>query len=169
MQARLFKSLKLWSFYVDLEESLGTVESTKAVYDKILELRIANAQIIVNYAGFLEENKYFEECFKVYERGVELFTFPVSFEIWNIYLSKFVKRYVGSFLHTFFAQILIFCSGWLKTRKSARFVRAGSREVPTEVVQTYISVVCSTRRGTRSSEAGDDHLRSCYSGCGERG
>jgi hypothetical protein len=23
-----------------------------------------------------------------------LFTFPVSFEIWNIYLSKFVKRYV---------------------------------------------------------------------------
>jgi pre-mRNA-splicing factor SYF1 len=97
VQARLFKSLKLWSFYVDLEESLGTVESTKGVYDKILELRIANAQIIVNYAGFLEENKYFEESFKVYERGVELFTFPVSFEIWNIYLSKFVKRYVSCF------------------------------------------------------------------------
>ncbi|KAF7359358.1 Pre-mRNA-splicing factor SYF1 [Mycena sanguinolenta] len=95
-QTRLFKSLKLWSFYVDLEESIGTVESTKAVYDKILELRIANAQIIINYAAFLEENNYFEESFKVYERGVELFTFPVSFEIWNIYLSKFVKRYGGS-------------------------------------------------------------------------
>ena len=64
-QTRLFKSLKLWSFYVDLEESIGTVETTKAVYDKILELRIANAQIIVNYAEFLEENKYFEESFKV--------------------------------------------------------------------------------------------------------
>ncbi|THV07880.1 spliceosome complex protein [Dendrothele bispora CBS 962.96] len=95
-QTRLFKSLKLWSFYVDLEESIGTVETTKMVYDKILELRIANAQIIVNYAAFLEENKYFEESFKVYERGVELFTFPVSFEIWNIYLSKFVKRFGGS-------------------------------------------------------------------------
>lgn len=111
VQARLFKSLKLWSFYVDLEEAIGTVESAKAVYDKILELRIANAQIIVNYAAFLEENKYFEESFKVihflefdttytdvsqvYERGVELFTFPVSFEIWNIYLSKFIKRYVS--------------------------------------------------------------------------
>ncbi|KAK7693311.1 pre-mRNA-splicing factor syf1 [Cerrena zonata] len=95
-QARLFKSLKLWSFYVDLEESLGTVETAKAVYDKILELRIANAQIIVNYAAFLEENKYFEESFKVYERGVELFTFPVSYELWNIYLAKFTKRYGGS-------------------------------------------------------------------------
>lgn len=95
VQARLFKSIKLWSYYVDLEEAIGTVESTKAVYDKILDLRIANAQIIVNYAAFLEENKYYEESFKVYERGVELFTFPVSFEIWNIYLAKFVKRYVG--------------------------------------------------------------------------
>ncbi|KAH6918754.1 spliceosome complex protein [Coprinopsis sp. MPI-PUGE-AT-0042] len=95
-QARLFKSIKLWSFYVDLEESIGTVQSTKSVYDKILDLRIANAQIIVNYASFLEENNYFEESFKVYERGVELFTFPVSFEIWNIYLAKFVKRYGGS-------------------------------------------------------------------------
>ena len=42
--------LKLWSFYVDLEELIGSVESTKAVYDKILDLGIANAQIIANYA-----------------------------------------------------------------------------------------------------------------------
>lgn len=86
------------------------MESTKAVYDRILELRIANAQVIVNYAAFLEENLYYEESFKVrnacvqctmllkmcqvYERGTELFTFPVSFEIWNIYLAKFIKRYV---------------------------------------------------------------------------
>jgi pre-mRNA-splicing factor SYF1 len=48
-----------------LEESIGSVESTKAVYDKIMELKIANAQVIVNYAAFLEENKYFEESFKV--------------------------------------------------------------------------------------------------------
>ncbi|ODO00661.1 pre-mRNA-splicing factor SYF1 [Cryptococcus wingfieldii CBS 7118] len=94
-QSRLFKSLKLWSYYVDLEESIGNVESTKAVYDQIMELKIANAQVIVNYATFLEEQKYFEESFKVYERGIELFHFPIAFEIWNIYLSKFVKRYGG--------------------------------------------------------------------------
>ncbi|CAG8589238.1 24475_t:CDS:10 [Dentiscutata erythropus] len=83
VQKRVFKSIKLWSFYVDLEESIGTVESTKAVYDRILELKIANPQIIINYANFLEENKYFEESFKVYERGVELFNYPIAFEIWN--------------------------------------------------------------------------------------
>ena len=71
-QARLFKSLKLWSFYVDLEESIGSVESAKAVYDKIMDLRIANAQIIVNYASFLEENDYFEESFKVHLISADL-------------------------------------------------------------------------------------------------
>ncbi|KAF9239666.1 hypothetical protein BU15DRAFT_87966 [Melanogaster broomeanus] len=96
VQARLFKSLKLWSFYVDLEESIGTVESAKSVYEKIMDLKIANAQVIVNYAAFLEVNQYWEDSFRIYERGTELFTFPISFEIWNIYLSKFVKRYGGS-------------------------------------------------------------------------
>ncbi|GAA5861780.1 hypothetical protein JCM1840_005267 [Sporobolomyces johnsonii] len=94
-QQRLFKSLKLWSFYVDLEESIGTVETTKAVYDRIFELKIANAQIVINYANFLEENEYWEESFKVYERGVDLFTYPIAFEIWNAYLSKFIRRYGG--------------------------------------------------------------------------
>ena len=29
VQGRLYRSLKLWSFYCDLEESLGTLESTQ--------------------------------------------------------------------------------------------------------------------------------------------
>ena len=65
VQARLFRSLKLWSFYVDLEESIGSVETTKAVYDKMFELKIANAQTVINFANFLEENQYWEESFKV--------------------------------------------------------------------------------------------------------
>jgi pre-mRNA-splicing factor SYF1 len=64
-QLRLFKSLKLWSFYVDLEESIGTPETTKAVYDRLFELKIANAQVVINCAQFLEENEYWEESFKV--------------------------------------------------------------------------------------------------------
>ncbi|KAI8855108.1 hypothetical protein BC829DRAFT_438561 [Chytridium lagenaria] len=60
-QQRLFKSLKLWSFYVDLEESI--------------------------------ENKWFEESYKAYERGIELFGYPIAFDIWNVYLKKFVERH----------------------------------------------------------------------------
>ncbi|XP_020108338.1 pre-mRNA-splicing factor SYF1 [Ananas comosus] len=93
VQMKLHKSLRLWSFYVDLEESLGTLESTRAVYERILDLRIATPQIILNYAFFLEEHKYFEDAFKVYERGVKIFKYPHVRDIWVTYLSKFVKRY----------------------------------------------------------------------------
>ncbi|KAI5996964.1 hypothetical protein EDD15DRAFT_2412554 [Pisolithus albus] len=41
-------------YLCNLEESVGTVESAKVVYDKIMELKIASTQIIVNYATFLE-------------------------------------------------------------------------------------------------------------------
>ena len=51
MQNRLFKSLKVWSFYVDLEESMGTVETARSVYDRIIDLKIATPQIMA--ANFL--------------------------------------------------------------------------------------------------------------------
>lgn len=96
VQARLYRSLKLWSFYADLEESLGTVESTRAVYDRILDLKLATPQLILNYALFLQEHKFWEDSFQVYERGVALFRFPHVREIWTAYLKQFVARYQGT-------------------------------------------------------------------------
>jgi pre-mRNA-splicing factor SYF1 len=94
-QQRVHKSWKLWSFYVDLVESVSTLEETKCIYERIFELRIATPQTVVNYANLLEENKYFEESFKIYERGLDLFSYPVAFELWNLYLTKAVDRKIG--------------------------------------------------------------------------
>lgn len=96
VQRRLYKSLRLWSMYADLEESFGTFQSTKAVYEKIIELRIVTPQIIINYGIFLEENNYHEESFKAYEKGFALFKWPNVYDIWNTYLTKFLRRYKGS-------------------------------------------------------------------------
>ncbi|KIW21000.1 pre-mRNA-splicing factor syf1 [Exophiala spinifera] len=94
-QQRVHKSWKVWSFYVDLVESVGSLDETRAVYDRIFELRIATPQTVVNYANLLEENGYFEESFKVYERGLDVFTYPVAFELWNMYLTKAVERKIS--------------------------------------------------------------------------
>lgn len=94
-QQRVHKSWKLWSFYVDLVESVSTLEETKKVYERIFELRIATPQTVVNFANLMEENKYFEESFKIYERGLDLFNYPVAFELWNLYLTKAVDRKIG--------------------------------------------------------------------------
>ncbi|KAM3424497.1 hypothetical protein BST61_g6501 [Cercospora zeina] len=94
-QQRVHKSWKLWSFYVDLVESVSSLEETKKIYDRIFELRIATPQTVVNYANLLEENGYHEESFKIYERGLDLFSYPVAFELWNLYLTKAVDRRIS--------------------------------------------------------------------------
>lgn len=94
-QQRVHKSWKLWSFYVDLVESVASLEETKQVYERIFELRIATPQTVVNYANLMEEHKYFEDSFKIYERGLDLFSYPVAFELWNLYLTKAVDRKIG--------------------------------------------------------------------------
>ena len=61
----MYRNLKIWTLYADLEDSLGTFDSTKKVYYRILDLRIASPQIVLNFAELLEEKNYFEESFKV--------------------------------------------------------------------------------------------------------
>lgn len=95
-QARIHKSSKVWMFYVDLVESVSTIDETRAVYDRMFELKIATPQTVVNYANMLDENKYYEDSFKVFERGLDLFSYPVAFELWNLYLTKFMARYEGT-------------------------------------------------------------------------
>jgi len=95
VQNRVYRSVKLWALYADLEDSLGTFNTTKDVYYKILDLRIATPQIVLNFSELLEEKNYFEESFKVYERGVAMFKWPLVFDLWTTYLTKFVGRYGG--------------------------------------------------------------------------
>ena len=96
VQGRLYRHTKLWAFYADLQESLGTFEETKKTYEAILDLRIITPQLVLNFAAFLEENKYFEASFQAYERGVAAFRYPHVLPIWLQYLTKFVGRFKGS-------------------------------------------------------------------------
>ena len=44
----------------------------------------------------MQEQKFWEESFKVYERGVVLFKYPHVRDIWRAYLKKFVERCEGA-------------------------------------------------------------------------
>jgi pre-mRNA-splicing factor SYF1 len=48
--------------------------------------------VILNFGKYLEENRYFELAFTAYERGIALFKWPIVYEIWDVYLVKFIKR-----------------------------------------------------------------------------
>lgn len=90
------KNVKVWGLYLDLEESLGTVETCRAAYDRAIKLKVVTAQMTLNYASYLEEHNYFEDSFRVYEQAVTIFTYLQAKKIWMTYLDKFIERYQGS-------------------------------------------------------------------------
>ncbi len=79
------------------------------VYELMIELKVVTPQVILNYANFLEcataggvsladlpraaAQKYFEDAFRVYEKGISVFTYPHVLPIWAAYLDKFITRY----------------------------------------------------------------------------
>ena len=90
------KSLRLWDLLLDLEESLGTVSTTKDAYNRAMELKVATPMHVLNYCSFLKDKKYFEESFGAYERGLDLFQFPGAKVLWMSYLQNFIERYQGT-------------------------------------------------------------------------
>ena len=96
VQGRLYKHTKLWAFYCDVQESLGTFEETKKCYETMLDLKIITPQLVLNFGAFLEEHKHFEDAFQAYERGVANFKYPYVLQIWLTYLTKFVNRFKGT-------------------------------------------------------------------------
>lgn len=51
---------------------------------------------MLNYTAYLEEHSCYEEAFRIYERGVSVFKFPHSREIWLQYINRFIQRYQGT-------------------------------------------------------------------------
>ena len=94
----LTKSVRLWDLLLDLEESLGTVQTTKDAYGRVMEIKASTVQHILNFASFLTDRQYFEESFAAFERGIELFAFPhVGAKVlWKAYLTAFTNRYQGT-------------------------------------------------------------------------
>ena len=97
----LSRSMRLWNLLLDLEESLGTLQTTKDAYNRLLEMKAATPAHIINFTSYLTENKYFEECFTAFERGLDMFSFPHPGAklIWKRYLSEFLSRYGGTKTH----------------------------------------------------------------------
>jgi pre-mRNA-splicing factor SYF1 len=93
---RLSKNPLIWSLYLDLEENCGTLDTTRAAYDRAIALKVVSPVTIINYARMLAEKKYFEDSFRAYEKGVALFSFPHVLPIWINYLLAFVERYGDS-------------------------------------------------------------------------
>lgn len=91
VQMKLFKSIKLWSLYLDLIENTKNFEEICKAYEDSIELKIINGVLIVNYCLYLEESGYIEKSFSIFERGLEMFNGESKSILYCIYLNKILK------------------------------------------------------------------------------
>lgn len=92
-QTVLFSSLKLWSFLLDLVESLyanepNGIDETVKIYEEVIALKVATPLIFINYAHFMQDRQNILESFQIYERAIGTFPPETQYEIWNIYLAE---------------------------------------------------------------------------------
>jgi pre-mRNA-splicing factor SYF1 len=59
----------------------------------MIDLKIITPKNLLNYAYYLEDSHAYEESFRVYEIGLNLFRWPSLFSIWVNYLRKLAQRY----------------------------------------------------------------------------
>lgn len=90
---KFLEDSELVGIYLDLEESCGTFATYRAAYEFLFDRKALTVQMVVHYSCYLEENDFFEESFRNYEKGIQLFSYPQVRVLWLVYLEKFVLRY----------------------------------------------------------------------------
>ena len=78
---------------MDLEESLGTLDSTREAYEKMITYKFATVHTLLNYVKYLQSHNLYEESFKIYEQGINKFSWPHVYDIWLSYLNSFISHY----------------------------------------------------------------------------
>ncbi|ANQ10943.1 Uncharacterized protein PCOAH_00053110 [Plasmodium coatneyi] len=89
----LLNNVKLACLILDLEINYGTIETSINLFDMLYHKKIITVKMVLSFANYLYENKYFYECFKTYEKAISIFHYPYLYPVYVHYISKYVERY----------------------------------------------------------------------------
>lgn len=89
----LLNNVKLACLILDLEINYGTIETSINLFDILYHKKIITVKMVLSFANYLYENKYFYECFKTYEKAISIFHYPYLYPVYVHYISKYVQRY----------------------------------------------------------------------------
>ncbi|SBS88767.1 pre-mRNA-splicing factor SYF1, putative [Plasmodium ovale] len=89
----LLSSIKLVCLVLDMEINYGTVETALNMFDLLYHSKSITVKMVLSFSSYLYENKYFNECFKVYEKAMSIFHYPYVYPIYVTYINKYIARY----------------------------------------------------------------------------
>lgn len=92
-QTILFTSKRLWNYYIDLLESIPTIDANDVIraYDTLMTLKLITPVGILNYATFLKQNNNLHGSLQVYEKGINMFPPEICYELWTLLLDEVME------------------------------------------------------------------------------
>lgn len=96
IQERVFKSVHLWSFYIDLLTSMShedkLTKKLRSAYEAMMSLGVITLRLVFQYADFVLAQKDYAGAYSIYELSISKFNSPTPcFKIWMAYLEKIVS------------------------------------------------------------------------------
>ncbi|KAL7718572.1 Pre-mRNA-splicing factor SYF1 [Entamoeba marina] len=70
----------------------GTIMTTRAVYEKMIDLKIISARIVLQYIEFLKEHDI-DAIWRVFEKSVRIFEYPITGILYDMYLNMWIEQY----------------------------------------------------------------------------
>lgn len=95
LRYNFFHSIPFACLLLDLELNFGTVQTSLALFETLLHMKRITVKMVISLADYLYKNKYFNECFKTYEKGISVFHYPHVYNIYVNYITKYVEHYKG--------------------------------------------------------------------------
>ncbi|CRH02786.1 pre-mRNA-splicing factor SYF1, putative [Plasmodium relictum] len=89
----LLNSIKLVCLILDMEINFGTVETSLNMFDLLYHSKSITVKMVLSFSNYLYEQKYFNECFKIYEKAISIFHYPYIYPIYVNYINKYIERY----------------------------------------------------------------------------
>ncbi|CRG96996.1 pre-mRNA-splicing factor SYF1, putative [Plasmodium gallinaceum] len=89
----LLNSIKLVCLILDMEINYGTIETSLNLFDLLYHSKSITVKMVLSFSNYLYEQKYFNECFKIYEKAISLFNYPYLYPIYINYINKYIERY----------------------------------------------------------------------------
>lgn len=99
IKTRLFKSVELWKFYIDLLKALLDDAKPELVwnklqtaYQKMVDLEVITLGLVFDYAAFLKERGSRDRSMALYEQSLKDFQAPMAqYELWLVYLKEVLE------------------------------------------------------------------------------
>ena len=87
------RSVKLWEAVGQAEERWGSRDSARAVYDSMIDTKLATIRSVLHYSSWEWNANYFEKSFQVMERSLGIFPWPHCKSLWFTYSKNLTDRY----------------------------------------------------------------------------